>query len=66
MSRTHAGPADEGVLRALASCGSLVAEWGVGSGLARLIQQVIGSLVAKPVEVLAPRPEVGILDGLGG
>ena len=66
MSRAHAGPADEGVLRTLASCGSLVAEWGVGSGLARLIQQVIGSLVAKPVGVLAPRPEVGILDGLGG
>ena len=66
MSRAHAGPADEGVLRALASCGSLVAEWGVGSGLARLIQQVIGSLVAKPVGVLAPRPEVGILDGLVG
>ena len=65
MSGAHAGPADQGILRALASCGSLVAEWGVGSCLARLIQQVVGSLVAEPIGVLAPRPEVGIFDGLG-
>ena len=65
MSCAHAGPADQGVLRTLPSCGSLVAEWGVRSGLARLIQQVVGGLVAKSIGVLAPRPEVGIFDGLG-
>ena len=65
MSRAHASPANQGVLRALASCGSLVAEWGVGGGLARLIQQVVGSLVAKPIGVLAPSPEVWIFNGLG-
>ena len=65
MSCAHASPADQRVLRALPSCSSLVAEWGVRSGLARLIQQVVGSLVAKSIGVLAPRPEVGIFDGLG-
>ena len=65
MSCAHAGPADKRVLRALPSCGSLVAEWGVRSGLACLIQQVVGGLVAKSIGVLAPRPEVGIFDGLG-
>ena len=65
MSRAHASPADQRVLCALLSCGSLVAEWGVWGGLARLVQQVVGSFVAKPIGMLAPRPEVGIFDGFG-
>ena len=63
MSRAHASSADQRVLRALPFRCSLVAEWGVWGGLARLVQQVVGSFVAKPIGMLAPRPEVGIFDG---
>ena len=66
MSRTHAGSADQGVLRTLPPCGSFIAEGRVGGRLASLIQKVVRSFVAHPVGMLAPCPHFWVFNWLGG
>ena len=56
MSSTHASSQDGGVLPTLPAARCLVAKRGVGGFEAGLVQQVIGSLVAEPIGMLAPRP----------
>ena len=56
MASAHASSEDGGVLPTLPAARCLVAKRGVGGGEAGLVQQVIGSLVAEPIGMLAPSP----------
>ena len=64
VSSTHASSQDGRVLPALPAGRRLVAEWGVRGSQAGFKEQVVRSLVAESVGVLAPRPHVGIFDRL--
>ena len=64
MASAHASSQDGSVLPTLPAARRLVAKRGVGRREARLVEQVIWRLVAEPVGMLAPRPEVGVFDGL--
>ena len=66
MSSAHASSQDGGVLPTLPAARCLVAKWGVGGGEAGFVQQVVGSLVAESIRMLAPSPEVGVFNWLGG
>ena len=66
MAGAHASSQDGSVLPTLPAARRLVAKRGVGRREARLVEQVIWRLVAEPVGMLAPRPEVGVFNWLGG
>ena len=66
MASAHASSQDGRVLPTLPAARRLVAKRGVRRREACLEEQVVGGLVAEPVGMLAPRPEVGVFDGLRG
>ena len=64
MARAHTAANNLRVLPALAACGCLVAKRRVWCGEAGFEEQVVWSLVTESIRVLAPGPEVWILNRL--